>query len=70
MDKASGKSLERPGYQALREQLLRSGDTLVVKSLDRLSLNKQHIRQELEYYRDNHIHDPVLTLRKIKRCGW
>ena len=36
-DKTSGKTLDRPGYQALREQLLRSGDTLVVKSLDRLS---------------------------------
>lgn len=62
VDKASGKSLERPGYQALREQLLRSGDTLVVKSLDRLSRNKQHIRQELEYYRDNHIRVMVLDL--------
>ena len=43
VDKASGATLERPGYQALRNQLLRSEDTLVVKSLDRLSRNKQHI---------------------------
>ena len=49
VDKASGVSMDRPGYKALRDQMLRSGDTLIVKSLDRLSRNKQHIRQELEY---------------------
>ena len=36
-DKESGKSLDRPGYQALKNVILRKGDTLVVKSLDRLS---------------------------------
>ena len=39
-DKESGKDLNRPGYQALKNTILRSGDTLVVKSLDRLSRNK------------------------------
>ena len=42
-DKESGKNLERPGYQALKSTLLRRGDTLVVKSLDRLSRNKADI---------------------------
>ena len=46
-DKASGASLDRPGYQALKTSMLREGDTLVVKSLDRLSRNKEHITQEL-----------------------
>ena len=32
-DKESGKNLDRPGYQALKSTMLRSGDTLVVKSL-------------------------------------
>ena len=36
-DKESGKSLDRP---ALKNVILRKGDTLVVKSLDRLSRNK------------------------------
>ena len=36
-DKQSGKNLERSGYQALKSTLLRSGDTLVIKSLDRLT---------------------------------
>ena len=62
VDKTSGKTLDRPGYQALREQLLRSGDTLVVKSLDRLSRNKQHIRQELEYFRAQHIRVMVMDI--------
>jgi len=36
-DKESGKDLNRDGYTALKTTLLRRGDTLVVKSLDRLS---------------------------------
>ena len=36
--KESGKDLERAGYQALKNAMLRRGDTLVVKSLDRLIL--------------------------------
>ena len=62
VDKASGKSMDRSGYQALRNQLLRSGDTLVVKSLDRLSRNKQHIRQELEYFRTQHIRVMIMDI--------
>ena len=34
-DKESGKDLDRKGYQALKNAMLRRGDTLVVKSLDR-----------------------------------
>lgn len=30
-DKISGKDFSRPGYQVLKNQLLRSGDTLVIK---------------------------------------
>ena len=36
-DKESGKNLDRAGYQALKNAILRRGDTLVIKSLDRLS---------------------------------
>ena len=35
-DKESGKDFDRAGYQYLRERLLRPGDVLIVKSLDRL----------------------------------
>ena len=61
-DKASGKNLDRPGYQMLKRQMLRDGDTLVVMSLDRLSRNKMHIKQELEYYRQHHIRAKVLDM--------
>lgn len=52
-DKASGADLDRPGYQALKNSMLRDGDTLVVKSLDRLSRNKDHITQELRYLKEH-----------------
>ena len=40
VDKESGKDLDRKGYQLLKGGLLRRGDTLIIKSLDRLSRNK------------------------------
>jgi DNA invertase Pin-like site-specific DNA recombinase len=61
-DKVSGKDLDRPGYQALKTTLLRSGDTLVVKSLDRLSRKKIDIKCELEWYKENGIRIMVLDL--------
>ena len=61
-DKESGKDLERTGYQALKNAMLRSGDTLVVKSLDRLSRNKTDIRSELQYFKDNNIRLKVIDL--------
>ncbi len=61
-DHASGASLERPGYAALKSTMLRDGDTLVVKSLDRLSRNKEHIIHELQYFKNRHIKIQVLDL--------
>lgn len=61
-DKDSGKDLDRAGYTALKRALLRRGDTLVVKSLDRLSRNKADIKNELQYFKDNGIRLKVLDL--------
>lgn len=61
-DKESGKNLDRPGYQALKTTLLRPGDTLVVKSLDRLSRDKADIKNELQWFRDNGIRLKVIDL--------
>lgn len=61
-DKESGKNLERTGYQALKNTLLRNGDTLVIKSLDRLSRNKNDICNELRYFKDNGIRLKVIDL--------
>ena len=61
-DKESGKSLDRPGYQALKNVILRQGDTLIVKSLDRLSRSKTDIRNELQYFKDQGIRLKVIDL--------
>ena len=63
VDKASGKDTDRPGYQALKGALgLRSGDTLFIMSLDRLSRNKNDIKQELEWFREHEICLKILDL--------
>lgn len=61
-DKESGKDLERNGYQALKNAMLRRGDTLIVKSLDRLSRNKADIHNELRYFKENGIRLKVIDL--------
>lgn len=62
-DKQSGKDLERPGYQALKGALgLRRGDILVIKSLDRLSRNKEDMKQELLWFKENGIQLQVIDL--------
>ena len=61
-DKASGATLEREGYQALKNAMLREGDTLVIKSLDRLSRSKDHIMRELRYFKERHIVVRVIDL--------
>ena len=61
-DKESGKNLDRKGYQALKNAMLRSGDTLVIKSLDRLSRSKYDIHNELQYFKENGIRLKVIDL--------
>ena len=61
-DKESGKNLDRAGYQALKNAMLRRGDTLVIKSLDRLSRNKADIKNELQYFKGNGIRLKVIDL--------
>lgn len=45
-DKQSGKDFNRQGYQTLKNSLLRKGDTLVIKELDRLGRNMDMIKSE------------------------
>ncbi len=63
-DKASGKDLNRAGYQSLKVGIgkLTKGDTLYIKSLDRLSRNKEEAKKELQYFRDNGIRVKVIDL--------
>ena len=62
VDKCSGKDTVREGYQYLKKQILRSGDTLVIKELDRLSRSKSDIKQELEYFKSNGIYIKILDI--------
>lgn len=48
LDKQSGKDFERPGYQALVKKL-NSGDTLVIKSIDRLGRNYDEILEQWRF---------------------
>ena len=52
-DKASGKDFDRIGYQSLKIGIgkLTAGDTLYIKSLDRLGRSKEDTKKELEYFK-------------------
>ena len=62
IDKASGKDTEREGYQYLKRQILRKGDTLVIKELDRLSRNKADIKKELEEFKSSEVRVKILDI--------
>ncbi len=62
VDKASGKDIEREGYQYLKRQILRKGDTLVIKELDRLSRNKADIKRELETFKEMGVRVKILDI--------
>ena len=49
MDKQSGKNFDRPKYQLLVHSLLKPGDLLVVKSIDRLGRNYAEILDEWRF---------------------
>ena len=63
-DKASGKDLDRPGYQSLKVGIgkLVRGDTLYIKSLDRLSRNKEQAKRELQFFKDNGIRVKIIDM--------
>ena len=48
LDKQSGKNFERPGYIQLTGKL-KPGDTLVIKSIDRLGRNYDEILEQWRY---------------------
>ena len=62
VDKQSGKDFNRENYQRLRNEILRAGDTLVVKELDRLGRNKDLLKEELEYFKKKGIRVKFLDI--------
>lgn len=70
VDKVSGKNFDRPEYQLLK-RVLREGDTLFVKSINRFGRNKQEILKEWQWLIDAKIHVvvidiPILDTRKYE----
>ena len=63
-DKSSGRDLNRPGYQSLKVGIgkLVEGDTLYIKSLDRLSRNKEDLKKELQYFKEKGIKVKILDM--------
>lgn len=61
IDKATGKNFNRPQYMELKK-ILREGDTLYIKSLDRLGRNKQDTLKEIQWFKDRGILLKVLDI--------
>ena len=61
-DKQTGKNFNRPRYIVMKEDVLESGDTLIISEVDRLGRNKREILKELQYFRDNKIRVMILEL--------
>lgn len=59
-DKASGKDFQREGYVALKAQMLRTGDTLVITELDRLGRDYEMVKAE--YHSLTHMGVSIIVL--------
>ena len=68
VDKQSGKDFNRPQYQAMKS-MLRSGDTVVVLSLDRLGRNYDQIKDEWKWFADNNIKVKILDMPSLDTTG-
>ena len=72
-DKQSGKNFDRPEYQRLKSVVV-SGDEVVVKELDRLGRDKDGIKEEIKWFKDNgvilRILDVPTTLIDFQGQDW
>lgn len=60
-DKQSGKNFERTAYKEMKS-LLAAGDEVIMKELDRLSRNKELIKDELRWFKENGITVRILGI--------
>lgn len=60
-DKQSGKTYSRPEYERLKS-IVREGDEVVVKEMDRLGRNKAATKDEIKWFKDNGITLRILEL--------
>lgn len=69
IDKQSGKDFNRSGYKTLKDNLLRNGDTLVIKELDRLGRNMEQIKVEWKDLEDNGVNLVVIDNPILNTAG-
>ena len=60
-DKQSGKNFERTEYLKLKS-ILQPGDELIIKELDRLGRNKDEVKKELSWFKDNKVIVRILNV--------
>lgn len=53
-DKQSGKDFNRPEYERLKS-VVKKGDEVIIKELDRLGRNKDGVKKEIEWFKENGI---------------
>jgi len=72
-DKQSGKNFDRTEYQKLKG-MVKPGDEVIVKELDRLGRNKDEIKAEIAWFKDNgvtlRILDVPTTLIDFQGQDW
>lgn len=61
IDKQSGKDFNREKYQILK-QMIRTGDIVIIKEMDRLGRNKADIKKEIEWFKANGITLRILDI--------
>lgn len=61
-DKTSGRNFDRPRYIVMKEDVLESGDILIIPELDRLGRNKKEILKELEFFKEHEIRVMILDI--------
>ena len=60
-DKQSGKDFDRPEYQKLKA-VVAAGDEVIVKELDRLGRNKDEIKVEIAWFKENGVDLRILDV--------
>ena len=61
-DQQTGKNFNRPRYTILKEDVLRSGDELIITEVDRLGRNKADTLKEVQYFKEAGIRVKILEL--------
>lgn len=61
-DQQTGKNFNRPRYIVLRDDILRSGDILIITEVDRLGRNKKDTVEELQVLSNRNIRVMILEI--------